>query len=156
MENRLELEQYAKERFSFFSKDWGLKEKTYKETWVTTFLYFGKEIAFELVFDWRDIIVSVIVVRHFNGKIPDGYYVDANGKCIRKYLIKIIAEQKLDLTIVREIKSISSSKKLKNEEQVKLLIEKNKQLLEKYGKIILELGEKCFERTVSTGDFFQK
>ena len=109
-----------------------------------TIIYYGKEIAFEVVLDcWREIGVSILIVKYQNGKIPDGYYVDKQGSVIRKYLIQVIKEQKLELSVVHEIKLIIQSKKPRDVEYVKLLIDKYKYLLEKNGKYILELGEKC-------------
>jgi hypothetical protein len=59
---------------------------------VTVLRYRGRDLGFEVVFDWREAAADVLVVRLDNGAVPSGgYYVD-QGTRIRKHLSEVTAQ----------------------------------------------------------------
>lgn len=63
-----------------------------KEGWLTRIDFRKGDIAIELELDWRDTLLSVLVVRLDDGHLPKGYYVD-DGRPCRKHLVSLARER---------------------------------------------------------------
>lgn len=65
--------------------------KTIGDVWSSTlqFINIKANLAIEINFDWRDIVLSVMILRLIDGKCPQGYYVDGGKRC-RIYLQEMI------------------------------------------------------------------
>jgi hypothetical protein len=99
----------------------------------------AKEIALEIVLDWRDFDVFILVTKLENGKLPGGYY-KWKGKRYRMYIEKVL--KLLSIEGVKEIIDSLKTERKKKEWGIKVMeerIEPYKQLLIKsIGRIVNE------------------
>lgn len=91
MEEKLRLEKLGENRFQFLVGMGFDKVKIVTDEWFSTLSFKNKTInlSIEIHYDWRDIVVSVFIVRLKNGKDPEGYYMSEGMPC-RIYLQELI------------------------------------------------------------------
>jgi hypothetical protein len=153
MNERKELESYVLEVYSFLQKEFGLsKPKIKRESWNTTISYLAKEIALEIVLDWYDMDVFILVTKLENGKLPGGYYT-WKGKLYRvhlgRYLRLLSANGEKQIL---EFKKIFNKKKKRNRKVLEEGIEGYGQLLRKFIDDIIREGLNVFEKFVEPMD----
>lgn len=91
MNEKLHLENVGKEKFHFLTEMGFDAPKKVSDSWSSTlcFLNASVDLSIELHFDWRDMVLSVLIVRLKNGKEPEGYYVSEAKRC-RVYLQELV------------------------------------------------------------------
>lgn len=85
-------EREAIELFSFLVSDRGFRGPVVRRDAVSITLdYLRDALGIELKFDWRDVDVSVVLVRLDEGQLPNGYFV-SNGRRCRAYLVNWLTQ----------------------------------------------------------------
>jgi len=95
MNERADLENAGRERFSFLIEMGFEAAKTVSDNWSSTLCFCNTsvDLSIELHFDWRDMVASVLIVRLTNGREPQGYYVSEGKRC-RVYLQELVRRNK--------------------------------------------------------------
>jgi hypothetical protein len=86
-----EVLDYAKQRLAFLEQLHRLRRRQEGGTPATTLRYRGRELGFEVAFEWREAAVDLLVVRLSDGVVPAGGYYVHEGRRVRWHLGDVIA-----------------------------------------------------------------
>ena len=87
-----DLLDFAEQQFNFLTElEFERSVETDSLTAVVLYRQACLPFALETRFDWRDAMVSVMVVRLFEGQMPQGLYLHAGQPC-RKYLAELVRQ----------------------------------------------------------------
>ena len=86
-----EVLDHAKQRLAFLEETHGLRRRQEGRTPATVLRYRGRELGLEVVFEWREAMVDLLVVRLSDGALPAGGYYMHEGRRIRRPLGEVTA-----------------------------------------------------------------
>ncbi len=125
------------EVFSFLIEENAFKKPEIEDFHEKRIISFYKgEIAIEIIFDEKDMDISVKLALLRNGKKQDGYRLNSEGKLIRDYLTKLLMD--------RGIRNFNIQKGKKESFDCESILLWYKRLIQENGDLILDGKDHLF------------
>jgi hypothetical protein len=139
-----EVLNHAKQRLAFLEETHGLRRRQEGRTPVTVLRYRGRELGFEVEFEWREAMVNLLVVRLSDGAPPPaGSYYMHEGRRIRRHLGEVTAGSFPDET--RRLREAYGLREPDRYHRMKLQVDVYAEVLRRVADDVLRRGQEVFE-----------